>query len=131
MPAKFASAPNEWYRWSEDLRKNPDIRILVSIDTASFPLGSGPKPYEIWHSGYYPVVWTNTKYRMIYMNMGHNDIDYDHKTNQELSFTLRNPTEERLILDCLLWLGGRPAPATEGPATGRDGPASVRPAAIR
>jgi len=107
MPAKFASAPNEWYRWSEDLRKNPDIKILVSIDSASYPLGSGPKPYEIWHSGYYPVVWTNTKYRMIYMNIGHNDIDYDHRTNQELSFTLRNPTEERLILDCLLWLGGK------------------------
>jgi hypothetical protein len=44
---------------------------------------------------------------MVYMNMGHNDIDYDHKSNQELSFTLRNPMQERLILDCLLWLGGR------------------------
>lgn len=114
MPAKFASAPNEWYRWSEDLRKNPDIKILVSIDSASFPLGSGPKLHEIWHSGYYPVVWTNTKYRMIYMNMGHNDMDYDHKTNQELSFTLRNPTEEKLILDCLLWLGGS-GPAVPAP----------------
>jgi len=28
---------------------------------ASFPLGTGPKPYEIWHSGYYPVVWTNKR----------------------------------------------------------------------
>lgn len=42
----------------EDLRQNPDIDILLSIDSTSFPLGTGPKPHEIWHSGYYPVVWT-------------------------------------------------------------------------
>ncbi|HTI90017.1 MAG TPA: ThuA domain-containing protein [Puia sp.] len=105
LPAKWAAAPNEWYRWSEDLRKNPDIKILLSIDSASFPLGTGPKQSEIWHSGYYPVVWTNTRYHMVYMNMGHNDMDYEHKTNKELSFTLQNKTEEQLIIDCLLWLG--------------------------
>jgi len=66
---------------------HPDIKVLLSIDPASFPLGTGPKPHEIWHSGDYPVVWTNQKYKMIYFNMGHNDIDYEHKTNKELSFT--------------------------------------------
>ena len=90
----------------ERSRKNPDIKILLSIDPASFPLGNGPKLSEIWHSGYYPVVWTNTKYKMIYMNMGHNDIDYDHKTDKELSFTLDNETEDKLIINALLWLGG-------------------------
>ena len=87
-----------------------DIKILVSIDPASFPLGTGPKPHEIWHSGYYTVVWTNTKYRMVYFNMGHNDIDYEHRydtTNKTLSYTLNNPVEDRLIIDALLWLGGR------------------------
>lgn len=105
LPRTFASAPNEWYRWTNDLRKNPDIKILLSIDTSSFPLGTGPKPYEIWHSGYYPVTWTNTKYRMVYFNMGHNDIDYEHGTNKELSFTFDNELEGRLIIDALLWLG--------------------------
>jgi hypothetical protein len=105
LPVTFSSAPNEWYRWSNDLRANRDIRILLSIDSTSFPLGTGPKPHEIWHSGYYPVVWTNTKYRMIYFNMGHNDIDYEHKTDKELSFTLKNETEDRLIINALLWLG--------------------------
>lgn len=108
LPVTFTSAPNEWYRWEKDLRQNPDIDVLVSIDSTSFPLGTGPKPQEIWHGGYYPVVWTNRKFRMIYLNMGHNDIDYEHRydsTNKTLSYTFANPTEDRLILDALLWLG--------------------------
>jgi hypothetical protein len=42
--------------------------------------------------------------------MGHNDIDYEHKfdsTNKTLSYTLGNPAQDRLIIDALLWLGGR------------------------
>ena len=105
LPVTFKSAPNEWYKWSNDLRTNPSLKILLSIDPASFPLGTGPKAHEIWHEGYYPVVWTNKRYRMIYFNMGHNDIDYEHKTNKELSFTFENETQSRLVLDSLLWLG--------------------------
>lgn len=42
-----------------------------------------------------PVFWTNTKYRMRYMNMGHGDKIYsDAKQNQ-------------LIAQALLWLGNR------------------------
>jgi uncharacterized protein len=40
-------------------------------------------------------VWTNTKYRMLYMNMGHGD----------KIFT--DATQNQLIADGLLWLGGR------------------------
>ena len=108
LPATFKSAPSEWYRWKNDLRANPDIQVLLSIDPASFPLGTGPKLYEIWHSGDYPVVWANRKYRMIYMNMGHNDMDYEHKFGKDvkdLSFTFDNQMESQLILDSLLWLG--------------------------
>jgi len=105
LPETFKSAPNEWYRWENDLRTNSSIKILLSIAPASFPLGTGPKQYEIWHSGYYPVVWSNTKYKMVYVNMGHNDMDYEHKTNKELSFTFDNETQNRLIIDSLLWLG--------------------------
>jgi len=109
LPATFRSTASEWYRWEKDLRQNPDIDILLSIDSTSFPLGTGPKPQEIWHSGYYPVVWTNKHYRMIYFNMGHNDIDYEHKydtTNKTLSHTLDNAVQNQLIIDALLWLGG-------------------------
>ena len=107
LPPTFKSSPNEWYSWEKDLRHNPSIKILLSIDSSSFPLGTGPKLYEIWHSGYYPVVWTNTNYNMLYVNMGHNDIDYQHKTNKELSFQFANETQNKLIIDALLWLGKR------------------------
>jgi uncharacterized protein len=112
LPATFRSAPNEWYRWTGDLRRNPDIDVLLSIDPSSFPLGTGPKPSEIWHGGDYPVVWTNRRYRMLYLNMGHNDMDYEHRRSaatETLSHTLGDPVQDRLIVDGLLWLGGRTA----------------------
>lgn len=112
LPQTFKSAPNEWYKWKNDLRKNPNIDILVSIDSTSFPLGTGPKLNEIWHSGYYPVVWTNKNYRMIYFNMGHNDMDYEHKydtTNRTLSSTFSSRMQDKLIINALLWLGRKQA----------------------
>lgn len=105
LPVTFKAQPNEWYSWTKDLRKNVDIQVLASIDSSSFPLGTGPKPHEIWHSGDFPVVWTNRNYRMIYINMGHNDIDYEHGTNAELSFTFANSIQNTLIIDALQWLG--------------------------
>jgi uncharacterized protein len=105
LPDKITAAPCEWYRWQNDLKKNPDIKILLSVDSSSFPLGNGPKPHEIWHSGYHPIVWTNTKYRMIYFNMGHNDMDYDGGTNKTLSSTFSSPMQNKMFIDALLWLG--------------------------
>jgi len=107
LPPLFKSSPNEWYSWERDITKNDSIKILLSIDPSSFPLGTGPKPHEIWHSGYYPVVWTNKHYRMLYLNMGHNDIDYINKTNKELSFQFDNEIQNKLIIDCILWLAGK------------------------
>jgi uncharacterized protein len=104
LPGKFKSCPNEWYKWKNDIRTNPDIRILISIDSSSFPLGTGPKLYEIWHSGYYPVVWTNRNYRMLYINMGHNDIDYEHNSNEELSHTFTDKNMQKLVMNGLFWL---------------------------
>ena len=105
LPKTFKSSPNEWYCWQNDLRENSNIKILLSIDSTSFPLGTGPKSHEIWHKGYFPVVWTNKKYKMLYVNMGHNDIDYEGKTNKELSFQFDNEIQNRFILNSLLWLG--------------------------
>lgn len=110
LPETFRASPNEWYRWEKDLRLNPDIDILLAIDSTSFPLGTGPKTHEIWQGGYYPVVWTNRKFKMAYVNMGHNDIDYEHKfdnTNKTLSYTFNNVIQNRMIINTLLWLSGR------------------------
>ena len=105
LPKTFKAAPNEWYRWEKDLRTNPNIKILASIDSTSFPLGTGPKPHEIWHSGYYPVIWTNKNYKMLYVNMGHNDIDYENRTNKDLSSSFCSETQNKLISNSLVWLG--------------------------
>ena len=85
LPSTFRSAASEWYCWERDLRENKDIKILLSVDSTSFPLGT--KADETWHSGYYPIAWTNKNYKMIYVNMGHNDIDYESRTNKTLSST--------------------------------------------
>jgi uncharacterized protein len=106
LPSTFKTAPSEWYSWEKDLKSNPDISILLSVDPKSFPLGTGPKPHEIWHTGYYPIAWTNKKYKMIYTNMGHNDMDYEGKTNTQLSSTFSSPDENKFIINSLLWLGG-------------------------
>jgi hypothetical protein len=108
LPQTFKAQPNEWYRWKNDLRKNPDIDILLSIDSTSFPLGTGPKQNEIWRSGFYPVVWSNKKFKMLYVNMGHNDMDYEHKydnTNKSLSSSFENPYQDKFLINALLWLG--------------------------
>lgn len=107
LPKTFSSQPNEWYRWQNDLRENPSIKILLVIDSSSFPLGTGPKPEEIWHSGYYPVAWTNINYKMVYVNMGHNDIDYEHHNNNTLSYTFENDVQNKFIINSLLWLGAK------------------------
>ena len=106
LPDTFRSSASEWYRWQNDLRANPDIDILLAIDSTSFPLGTGPKLYEIWHSGFYPVVWTNKNYRMVYFNMGHNDMDYKNGMVKSLSQTLgTSPMEDQLILNAIQWAG--------------------------
>ncbi|WP_057939062.1 ThuA domain-containing protein [Algoriphagus resistens] len=104
LSTQLQAAPNEWYKWEHDLRENPDIEILASIDPRSFPLGTGPKAHEIWHEGYYPVIWTNTNYRMVYFNMGHNDMDYDGGTNKPLSTTLASSPQTQVISRSLNWL---------------------------
>ncbi|MCF1509735.1 ThuA domain-containing protein [Streptomyces glomeratus] len=101
LPATFTSSVSEWYSWSNDLRRNPDIKILASVDPSSFPLGTDPD--QSWYSGYYPILWTNTKYRMLYANFGHNAMNYD--TSTTLSSTFASPTQNRFVLDGLKWLG--------------------------
>jgi type 1 glutamine amidotransferase len=46
-------------------------------------------------SGDVPIVWTNTRYRMLYVNMGHGD----------KIFT--EPVQNTFFEDALLWAAGR------------------------
>lgn len=102
VPATYTSGVSEWYSWQYDLRQNPNIDILASVDAASFPLGTDPN--QAWYSGYYPIMWTNKNYKMLYANFGHNDMNYSANINS--SSTFASPAQDAFITDGLLWLGG-------------------------
>lgn len=89
LPEHFLSPANEWYSWKPNPRANKDVKVLMTLAQSNFPLGFK----DTLTGGDIPVVWTNTKYRMIYMNMGHGDrIFSDSNQNQ-------------MFLDALHWLG--------------------------
>jgi type 1 glutamine amidotransferase len=91
LPASFVSPANEWYLWKPSPRLNPNVKVLVTLDPSNYPLGTK----DILTEGDLPAVWTNTRYRMLYLNMGHGrDI-----------FT--SGDQNHLIGDGLLWLGRR------------------------
>ncbi|MFI6829029.1 RICIN domain-containing protein [Kribbella sp. NPDC050241] len=100
--ATFQSSVSEWYSWQNDLRNNPNIQILASIDPSSFPVGTDPA--QTWYSGYYPIIWTNKNYKMIYANFGHNAMNYE--TNTRLSSTFDSPAQNQFMMDALKWLAG-------------------------
>ncbi|MEV4603582.1 RICIN domain-containing protein [Amycolatopsis sp. NPDC049253] len=102
LPATIQSSVSEWYSWQKDLRQNSNISILASLDPGTFPVGDDPS--QTWYSGYYPIMWTNKNYKMIYANFGHNKMNYD--TNTALSSTFASPDQNRFVLDGLRWLGG-------------------------
>ena len=102
FPTIFTSETSEWYNWTVNPRSNPDIKVLCSIDPTSYPLGTDPN--QSWRSGDNPIVWTNTKYKMIYCNSGHNDMDY--AANVAKSNTWDNKQHVTLIMNALAWLAG-------------------------
>ncbi|MFG2770988.1 ThuA domain-containing protein [Streptomyces sp. NPDC048350] len=114
LPTTWTSAVSEWYSWSNNLRSNPSIKVLASVDPVSFPLGTDPN--QSWYSGDYPLVWTNTQYRMLYANFGHNAMNYSNNTR--LSSTFADPTQNRLLLDGLKWLAGAGPTTPPGPFPG-------------
>ena len=69
LPESFVVPASEFYQWSPSPRLNPDVDVLLSISQKMYPFGI--KDIVKW--GDFPIVWTNKKYRMIYLNMGHGD----------------------------------------------------------
>jgi uncharacterized protein len=89
LPASYISPTGEWYQWKPSPRENKDVKVLMSLATENYPLGLKSQIRE----GDTPVVWTNTKYKMLYMNMGH--------SNKIFSSVEQN----KMITDGILWLG--------------------------
>ena len=67
------SPANEWYSWKPSPRANPAVKVLVALGRSNYPIGLK----DTIEGGDVPVVWSNTRYRMIYMNMGHGDKVFD------------------------------------------------------
>lgn len=67
MPDTYIAPANEWYQWKPSPRENPDVRVYASLSAENYPLGLKD---EI-RGGDTPVVWRNTRYNMVYMNIGH------------------------------------------------------------
>jgi len=126
LAATIPSAVSEWYSWSKDLRQNPDIDILTSIDASSFPVGTDPN--QQWTSGFYPIMWTNKNYKMLYANFGHNGMNYD--TNTRTSSTFASAQQNQWLINGIRWLGGQSTttppttPPTTTPTTGPIDPAA-------
>ena len=89
IPPAFASPADEWYQWNPSPRLNKDIKVLVTMDPGNYPIGIK----NIITEGDVPVVWTNSKYNMIYMSIGH--------SGQTMSDHLQN----FMIADAMMWLG--------------------------
>lgn len=89
LPVTYAAPANEWYLWKPSPRSNKNVHVLVTLDPSNYP--NGVK--DVITGGDLPVVWTNTKYRMIYMNMGHGEKIYS------------DATQNMLFANAILWLG--------------------------
>jgi YVTN family beta-propeller protein len=102
LPDAFVAPSNEWYVWKPSPRLNKDVRVLVTFDPSNYPLGLK----DVLTGGDLPVVWTNTKYKMIYMNMGHGDKIF------------ASAIQNKLIEDATISLGTPATRADNPPATG-------------
>jgi chitinase len=91
LPSRYVAPSTEYYQWQPDPRSNPDIVVLASLARENFPMGLK----DVVFGGDFPVVWTNTNYRMVYINMGHGDE----------SFT--DATQNLLFINALRWVVSR------------------------
>ena len=91
LPATYEAPANEWYLWKPSPRLNKDVRVLVTLDPSNYPIGKK----DVITEGDLPVVWTNTKYRMLYINMGHGPMVYG------------DPVQNKLFENAILWLGNK------------------------
>lgn len=91
LPASFVAPECEWYQWNPSPRKNPDVEVLLSLSPRNYPIGIK----DVVFSGDFPVVWTNTRYRMIYLNIGHGDTEFS------------DPVQNLLIVNSFRWVVSR------------------------
>lgn len=72
VPQSFVAPINEWYSWNPSPRGNGAVKVLMTLDRSNFPLGVK----NFLNGGDIPVAWSNTRYKMVYLNYGHGDRIY-------------------------------------------------------
>lgn len=92
LPKSYVAPITEWYGWKPNPRDNKNIKVLLTMDPSNYPFGKK----DVIRGGDIPVVWTNTRYRMIYLNMGHGDMVF------------KSPLQNKMFSDALFWLGTVP-----------------------
>jgi len=108
LPDSYVAPLNEWYVWKPSPRLDAQVRVLLTLDPSNYPLGLK----DVVLAGDCPVVWTNTKFKMVYMNMGHG------------GNILSNSAQNQLIENAVLWLGAGAASPRARVASPRGGEAS-------
>lgn len=88
LPKTFTAPSNEWYQWKPSPRENKNVKVLATLSPDNYPFGLK----DILPGGDTPVIWTNTKYRMIYLNMGHGP------------YIFTDATQNRLIIAAFKWV---------------------------
>ena len=101
-PRNFESPANEWYIWKPSPRLDKAVRVLATFDASNYPIGFK----DVLTGGDLPVIWTNTKHKMLYVNMGHGD----------KIFT--SPTQNQIIDNAVNWLATGAAQETAPRANG-------------
>ena len=94
VPSTMAAPTNEWYQWKPSPRENKNVKVLVTLDPLNYPIGIK----DIIPGGDTPVMWTNIKYNMVYINMGHGDL------------VMTDKFQNTLVTDALLWVGKSKSP---------------------
>ncbi len=88
LPDRYVAPATEFYQWQPDPRANPSVRVFASLAPENFPMGLK----DIIFGGDFPIVWSNTRYRMIYINMGHGDENFS------------DATQNLLFINALRWV---------------------------
>jgi type 1 glutamine amidotransferase len=88
MPKTYIAPSSEWYQWRPSPRENKKVKVLATLSPENFPFGLK----DIIRDGDIPVVWTNTDYRMIYLNMGHG------------AHVFEDATQQKMIIAALRWV---------------------------
>ncbi|MES2457029.1 MAG: ThuA domain-containing protein [Bacteroidota bacterium] len=88
LPATFIAPTNEWYQWKPSPRERKNVKVLASLSTDNYPFGLK----DIIPDGDTPVAWSNTDYRMIYLNIGHGPHIFE------------DATQNKMIIAALRWV---------------------------